>query len=92
MRHALTILAVLAVVVVSPALAAETTDGANTPPPPRGDLHVRSHVVDVVLNNGFATTEVNQILVNPQAHDVEAEWDFPLPKEGALSELAISIG
>ena len=73
------------------AWSADVEEEAGTKPP-HGELHIRSHRVAVVLNNGFATTEVNQVLVKPQTQDVEAEWDFPLPKEGSLSELAISIG
>ena len=76
----------------APGFAADEIGGPPTPPPPRGDLHIQSHRVDVVLNNGFATTQVDQVLVNPQDQDVEAEWAFPLPKEGSLSELSIVVG
>ena len=91
----LVLLAVFALMATAvPTLAAEEAGatGVVTPRPPRRDLHLRTHHVRVVLNNGFATTEVTQVLVNPTDTDVEAEWAFPLPKEGSLSELAISIG
>ncbi len=57
---------------------------------PHGDLRVVSHDVRVVINNGFATTEVEQVLENGSARDVEAAWAFPLPKEAALSELSVT--
>ncbi len=87
-------LALLAgLLLATPALAADEVTGAvPTPPPPRGDLHIRTHHVSIVINNGFVTTQVDQVLSNPQAHDIEAEWAFPLPKEASLSELSIVVG
>lgn len=58
----------------------------------KGDLRIKSHDVKVVINNGFATTQVDQVLVNPATQDVEAAWAFPLPKEAALSELSVESG
>jgi len=63
-----------------------------TTPLPRGDLRIKSHDVKVVINNGFATTQVDQVLVNGASQDVEAAWAFPLPKEAALSELSVESG
>ena len=64
-----------------------------TPTPlPQGDLRIKSHDVKVVINNGFATTQVDQVLVNAAAQEVEAAWAFPLPKEAALSELSVESG
>lgn len=56
-----------------------------------GDLSLRDHRVDVVINNGFATTTVEQLLVNGGAVDLDARWAFPLPKEASLSELSLWI-
>lgn len=56
-----------------------------------GDLSLRDHRVDVVINNGFATTTVDQLLVNAGAIDLDAQWAFPLPKEASLSELSLWI-
>ena len=50
--------------------AAATAPGPSTLP--SGELHVRTHDVRVVINNGFATTTVEQVLVNPTSRDVEA--------------------
>ena len=56
-----------------------------------GELHIRSHHVDVVLNNGFATTTIDQVLDNPTDQALEATWSFPLPDEASLSELSMWI-
>ena len=37
--------------------------GARQPSAPQGVLHLRSHTVSVTINNGFATTRVDQVLV-----------------------------
>ena len=40
---------------------------------PRGELRIESHLVTVDITPGFATTTVDQVLVNPQGKDVAAE-------------------
>jgi len=56
-----------------------------------GQLTIRDHVVDVVLNNGFATTTVKQVLENTSGQAQEAIWSMPLPREAALCELSFEI-
>ncbi|MCP3915511.1 MAG: VWA domain-containing protein [bacterium] len=58
----------------------------------QGKLHLRSHDVDVVINNGFATTTIDQVLANPTDRALEATWSFPLPDEASLSELSMWVG
>ena len=60
--------------------------------PVPGELHLRSCDIDVVINNGFATTTIEQVLDNPTDHALEAVWSFPLPEEASLSELSLWIG
>lgn len=55
-------------------------------------IAIREHHVDVVLNNGFARTEVVQTFFNPNPIDVEALYSFPLPKSASLSEVTIFAG
>lgn len=57
-----------------------------------GELNLRSHDVDVVINNGFAATTIEQVLDNPTDQVLEATWSFPLPEEASLSELSMWIG
>lgn len=64
---------------------------AEPRPVTRGRLTLRDHDVDVVINNGFATTTIVQVLDNTTATALDATWAFPLPDEAALSELALWI-
>ncbi|MHC4449210.1 MAG: VIT domain-containing protein [Planctomycetota bacterium] len=56
-----------------------------------GQLTIRDHLVEVVLNNGFATTTVKQVLENTGGQAKEAVWSMPLPREAALCELSFEI-
>jgi len=55
-------------------------------------IQIRDHHVDVVINNGFAMTEVQQTFYNPNRQDLEAMYSFPLPKSASLSEVTLYIG
>jgi Ca-activated chloride channel homolog len=53
---------------------------------------IRDHHVNIVINNGFAMTEVHQTFYNPNDKDLEAIYRFPLPKSASLSEVTIYAG
>ncbi|MDQ8202427.1 VIT and VWA domain-containing protein [Pelagicoccus sp. SDUM812003] len=55
-------------------------------------VQLESHHVRVVINNGFARTEVEQTFLNPNAFPIEAIYQAPVPEKGALSELTIWAG
>ena len=55
-------------------------------------IQIRDHHVNVVINNGYAMTEVQQTFYNPNAEDLEATYSFPLPKSASLSEVTIYVG
>ena len=55
-------------------------------------IQIRDHHVNVVINNGFAMTEVQQTFYNPNRQDLEAMYSFPLPKSASLSEVTLYIG
>jgi len=55
-------------------------------------IQIKDHHVDVVINNGFARTEVQQTFFNPNNTDLEAIYSFPLPKSASLSEVTIFAG
>jgi Ca-activated chloride channel family protein len=63
---------------------------------PTGSTHqpiqIRDHHVNVVINNGFAMTEVYQTFYNPNPDNLEAVYSFPLPKSASLSEVTIYAG
>lgn len=55
-------------------------------------IAIETHDVRVVINNGFARTEVQQTFFNPNELDLEALYSFPLPKSASLSEVTIYAG
>jgi len=72
-------------------LAATEVEESDRPTSTAGQLTIRDHIVDVVLNNGFATTTVKQVLENTSGQAQEAVWSMPLPREAALCELSFEI-
>ena len=83
-------LAIIAVLLAlaSPVLAAGLMKPVDSSLP---DLQIQDHAVRVVINNGFAVTEVDQVFYNPHDSDLNAIYTFPLPKAAALSELSLWI-
>lgn len=69
--------------------AAGTLTPANAQHAP---MQIRDHVVDVVIDNGFARVEVNQTFFNPNDADLEAIYGFPVPSSASLSEITIRNG
>ena len=55
-------------------------------------IEIRDHHVQVVINNGFAHTEVTQTFYNPNASDLEGVYAFPVPVSASLSEVTIFAG
>ncbi|HYC60731.1 MAG TPA: VIT and VWA domain-containing protein [Thermoanaerobaculia bacterium] len=55
-------------------------------------IRIQEHTVDVVIDNGFARTEVTQLFFNPNAKDLEAVYGFPIPASASLSEITIWSG
>ena len=56
-----------------------------------GDLEIKQHKVRVLINNGFAKTEVDQVFHNPHDQDLEAVYSFPVPEKASMSELSLWI-
>ena len=59
---------------------------------PRQPIQIREHLVDVVIDDGFARTEVTQVFFNPNGEDLEAVYGFPVPTSASLSEIRITSG
>jgi Ca-activated chloride channel homolog len=59
---------------------------------PNQPIQIRSHQVNVTINNGFAQTEVQQTFFNPNTADLEAIYAFPVPKSASLSAVTIVAG
>ncbi len=79
----------LALLLVPPAPGAGTLTPLGSTDAP---IQILDHHVDVVINNGFARTEVTQTFFNPNAVDLEAIYSFPVPRSASLSEVSIYIG
>ncbi|HEX9982365.1 MAG TPA: VIT and VWA domain-containing protein [Thermoanaerobaculia bacterium] len=83
-------LSMLLVLIAAPTLFAAGTltlvGSADAP------IQIKEHTVDVVIDNGFARTEVNQVFFNPNAKDLEAVYGFPVPSSASLSEITIRSG
>ena len=88
-RTTMTIVAVLALLAARAGFAAGTLTPKGSPHTP---IQIRDHKVDVVIDNGFARTEVDQTFFNPNDSDLEAIYSFPLPKSASLSEVTIWAG
>jgi len=55
------------------------------------ELEIRSHKVDVTIEDGYAITRVEQVFHNPHAQDLEARYSFPIPEHGSVAELTLWI-
>jgi len=61
------------------------TDGSKPP------LEIRDHIVNVVIEDGYAITTLEQVFHNPHGADFEAVYSFPIPEKAAVSEFTYWI-
>lgn len=54
-------------------------------------LSIKEQLVDVVIEDGYAITTVEQVFHNPHANDLEAHYSFPVPEKGAVAEFTLWI-
>ena len=81
-------------ILVAVSLFAGLTQAAGLLTPSDGSLpalEIRNHQVDVVIEDGYAITTVEQVFVNPHALDLEAQYSFPVPAHGTVVELTVWI-
>ena len=55
------------------------------------NLDIREHHVNVVIEDGYAITTVNQVFFNPHGTDFEAIYSFPVPHKAAVAEFTVWI-
>jgi Ca-activated chloride channel family protein len=72
--------------IASAAGTLKPTSAADSP------LRIVDHHLQVLIENGYARSEVTQTFENTNGHDVEGIYSVPLPVAAALSELSISNG
>ena len=81
-------------VLLTATLFAGVTTAAGLLTPSDGSLPVldiRDHRVDVVIEDGYAITRIDQVFHNPHARDLEAQYSFPVPAHGTVVELTMWI-
>ncbi|WP_325893985.1 VIT and vWA domain-containing protein [Grimontia sp. NTOU-MAR1] len=50
------------------------------------DLQIESHHVDVSIQDGYATTSIEQTFYNPNDIELEALYSFPVPQQAVVGE------
>jgi Ca-activated chloride channel family protein len=83
------ILAILTLLAAPALFAAGTLTAVTSGNAP---IQIKAHVVNVVIDNGFARTEVMQTFFNPNDKDLEAVYGFPIPASASLAEITIQNG
>jgi len=63
-----------------------TPTGSNLP-----QLEIMEHHVEVVIEDGYAITSVEQVFSNPHGADLEAIYSFPVPEKAAVGEFTYWI-
>ncbi len=54
-------------------------------------LEIKAHDVNVIIEDGFAITTVEQVFSNPHSQDLEAIYSFPVPEKAAVAEFTVWI-
>lgn len=84
LRQLLAFLVIILSVLVSPSLLAS---GLLTPADSRFQpLTIQSHHVNVVIEDGYATTSIEQEFFNPNDQSLEALYSFPIPEKAVVGE------
>lgn len=80
----------IAVLVPNIIVACAMADGILLPRPspilpPNPSTTIKFHHVETQIDDPIAITKVDQVFVNPYAHEIEADYIFPLPDGAVLS-------
>ncbi len=54
-------------------------------------LQIRQHHVEVVIEDGYAVTSIDQTFFNPHADNLEAIYSFPVPEKASVGEFTYWI-
>ena len=76
------------------ALAPQLVAAAGLLTPADGSLpalEIREHHVNVVIEDGYAITEVDQTFYNPNDRALEAVYSFPVPEKASVGEFTYWI-
>lgn len=75
-------------------LVSPTVDAAGLLKPSNAaysELKIKEHHVDVVIEDMYATTTVEQVFHNPNPQSLEAIYSFPVPEKAAVGEFTYWI-
>ncbi|KAF0240414.1 MAG: hypothetical protein FD180_4945 [Planctomycetota bacterium] len=59
--------------------------------PNASQMTLKTHLVDVSLDNQVATTTVDQVFLNPNGFQIEATYLFPVPAGASMEKLSMWI-
>ncbi|MBU0533689.1 MAG: VWA domain-containing protein [Candidatus Omnitrophica bacterium] len=65
--------------------------GLHRPHPKPEALSVKYHRVQVNIENGIATTSIDQVFINNYDVDLEGTYIFPLPEDAAISNFTMYV-
>ena len=71
--------------------ASANAAGLLIPQGQSSSLDIRDHSVNVVVEDGYVVTEIDQVFVNAGGNDVEAVYSFPVPSHAAVAEFTYWI-
>jgi len=54
-------------------------------------LEIKQHHVDVIIDDGYAITTVDQVFHNPHGQELEAMYSFPVPEKASVGEFSYWI-
>ncbi len=55
------------------------------------NLEILDHEVNVIIEDGYAITTVEQIFLNPHQQNLEAIYSFPVPEKASVAEFTVWI-
>lgn len=78
------------------AVMAISTTSANAagllvPTGQTSSLDIRDHNVNVIVEDGYVVTEIDQVFINAGSSDLEAVYSFPVPSHAAVAEFTYWI-
>jgi len=54
-------------------------------------LEIKSHDVEVSVQDGYAVTQIIQVFTNPNTQNLAANYTFPIPEDASVAELTYWI-
>ena len=81
----------VAVVLALSGAGAANAAGLLMPKGQSSSLDIRDHKVNVVVEDGYVITAIDQVFINAAGADTEAVYSFPVPSHAAVAEFTYWI-